>query len=140
MDTKAYVSTLHSRGSFHWTENSEESENYAAFCEVNLLPCRVVSVACTVLFCRTICQRYHLSHFIFIKTNFDHDNNYARRIAHVQREQKKMSSHSYFEIILSIIGRMETIEYTSWNCRGWKRDFKMTLVPLCTGNLHEHSI
>ena len=50
MDTKAYVSTLHSRGSFHWTENSEESENYAAFCEVNLLPCRVVSVACTVLF------------------------------------------------------------------------------------------
>ena len=32
--------------------------------------------------------------------------------------KKKLSSHSYFEIILSIIGRMETIEYTSWNCRG----------------------
>ena len=32
----SYVSSLHSRGSFHWTENSEESENYAAFREVNL--------------------------------------------------------------------------------------------------------
>ena len=112
MDTKAYVSTLHSRGSFHWTENSEESENYAAFCEVNLLPCRVVSVACTVLFLPDYLPDI-ISHFTFIKTNFDHDNNYARRIAHVQREQNKLSSHSYFEIILSIIGRKETIEYAS---------------------------
>ena len=114
MDTKAYVSTLHSRGSFHWTENSEESENYAAFCEVNLLPCRVVSVACTVLFLPDYLPKISSLISYLLKLTLT-TTTITRAALHMYNGTKnKFSSHSYFKVtIFSIIDRMETIlEYT----------------------------